>query len=397
MKLLKNTLLVVALFSVVLTTQANIAISPLKHEITIENGESGSKVIKVTNNQSTSITLYTSTEDFIAGDDSGSPTFVKPEDQAYPELSLANWIEIEDKNITLSPGETREVSFNVNVPENGEPGGHYGAIFFSPGVPSWAQVAVVQRIWVLILIDVPGEVIIDWKLNSFQIGQGEEAFEEKQSFNSFPIKFETVFQNLWNIHIKPKWKVELIDEDGNVLEKVGKEAIVSPAWAFVWEKMVNYIPINDGSWNVLPNSNRKFSSTWEWFGYNVLQDDWTKIVKFKNLTDYYAEKAAENQAYLMFWEQVHTRTVNKKITANFTLSYEGKDLEKKDFNESKDFYVTYDEKFIWINYYVVGWAWTFVLLIIIYLAVIAPKSRAVREEEMKKRIMEEMAKIKEEK
>ncbi|MEA3386866.1 MAG: DUF916 domain-containing protein [Patescibacteria group bacterium] len=136
MKLVKNILLVVALFSVFLTTQANISISPLKHEITIENGESGSKVIKVTNNQNSSITLYTSTEDFIAGDDSGSPTFVKPEDQAYPELSLANWIEIEDKNITLSPGETREVRFSINVPENGEPGGHYGAIFFSPGVPS---------------------------------------------------------------------------------------------------------------------------------------------------------------------------------------------------------------------------------------------------------------------
>lgn len=397
MKLLKNILLFIAIFSFYFTTQANISISPLKHEMTIENWQTDSKIIKVTNKQTSPITLYTSTEDFIAWDDTGSPTFVKPEDQAYPELSLANWIELEDKNITLAPGETREVRFKVTVPENWEPGWHYWAIFFSPGVPSWAQVAVVQRIWTLILIDVPGEVVIDWNLESFKIGQTDDSgFTEKDSFNSFPIIFETLFKNKWNIHIKPKWKVTLTDEDGNLLTKIGKEAIVSPAWAFIWEKMVDYIPVNDWAWNVLPNSNRKFSTEWKWFGYNVLQEDWSKIVKFKNLTDYYAEKAAENQAYLMFWEQVHSRTVNKKITADFNLYYEAKDLEKKEFNQTKDFYVTYEEKYIWVNYIVVGWAWAFVLLIIIYLAFIAPKSRAKREEEMKQRIMEEIAKAKKE-
>ncbi|MEA3386865.1 MAG: hypothetical protein U9Q66_00195 [Patescibacteria group bacterium] len=55
----------------------------------------------------------------------------------------------------------------------------------------------------------------------------------------------------------------------------------------------------------------------------------------------------------MFWEQVHTRTVNKKITAKFTLSYEAKDLDKKEFNDTKDFYVTYDEKYIGVNYNII--------------------------------------------
>ena len=391
MKLIKNILLIVALFSIYITVNANISISPLKHEITVENGQQNSKFIKITNNENEAITLYTSTEDFIAWE-AGAPTFVKPEDQTYPELSLANWIEIEDKNITLAPWETRQVKFTVNVPEDGEPGGHYGAIFFSPWVPSWAQVAVVQRIWVLVLIDVPGEVKIDWELKSFEIGQIVEKFEESDTFNSFPINFLTTFQNKWNIHIKPIWKIELVDEEWKILEKVGKESIPSPSWAFIWERMVNYIPINDKEWNVLPNWTRTFDSVWEWFGYNVLQDDWTKIVKFKSLTEYYDEKAAENQAYLMFWEQVHTRTVSKKITANFSLSFEAKDLNKKEFKESKDFYVTYDEKFVWMNYYIVSWVSILFILIIMYFIVIAPKHKNRKEEELRKKIMEEMNK-----
>jgi hypothetical protein len=48
----------------------------------------------------------------------------------------------------------------------------------------------------------------------------------------------------------------------------------------------------------------------------------------------------------MFWQRVNSRTVNKKIQANFELTYEGKDKEKKEFSDKKEFYVTYSEKYI---------------------------------------------------
>jgi hypothetical protein len=66
--------------------------------------------------------LYSSQEDFIAGDDTGTPKFVKPENQTNPEYSLSNWIKIEDENVTLAPKESREIYFNVSVPKNAEPG-----------------------------------------------------------------------------------------------------------------------------------------------------------------------------------------------------------------------------------------------------------------------------------
>lgn len=111
-------LLSAALFfiSLVSIADASLSISPLKHELTIEADQSKSEIIKVTNNSDAPITLYTAKEDFVAGDDSGTPTFVKPQEQTSDVYSLSNWISIENGNITLAKGETREVRFTVKVP-----------------------------------------------------------------------------------------------------------------------------------------------------------------------------------------------------------------------------------------------------------------------------------------
>jgi ascorbate-specific PTS system EIIC-type component UlaA len=95
---------------------------------------------------------------------------------------------------------------------------------------------------------------------------------------------------------------------------------------------------------------------------------------------------------LMFWQAINTRKVSKKITAKFELAYEWKDKEKKDFLDSKDFKVTYEEKYVWVNYYVVGGWVGLILLVLVYFIIIAPKQRRKREEELKRKIMEEMNK-----
>jgi hypothetical protein len=81
----------------------------------------------------------------------------------------------------------------------------------------------------------------------------------------------------------------------------------------------------------------------------VLNDNGSKSVKFKDLTTYYADNAAEQAQFLMFWESVKTRTVEKKMTAQFELTYTGKDKEQKEFLDKKEFFVTYEEKYIGIN------------------------------------------------
>jgi hypothetical protein len=71
------------------------------------------------------------------------------------------------------------------------------------------------------------------------------------------------------------------------------------------------------------------------------------------LSEYYEDKASEKQAYLMFWEQVHIKNVKKKLIANYNLSYVSKNKEKKEFNSKKEFYITYNQKYIGLNYYII--------------------------------------------
>jgi hypothetical protein len=251
-------------------------------------------------------------------------------------------------------------------------------------VPKDGQVAIVQRLGVLVLINVPGNVEIRGELSGFQIGKknGENAFSEAGQFDTFPIAFETKFKNGGNTHLKATGKIELVDENGEILKNVGKESIVSPAGAFVGEKLTDYIPVNDGFGNTLPKSERRFESIWEGFGYKVIAEDGKSEVKFKNLTEYYASKAAEKRAFLQFWESINTRTVNKKITANMTLGYEGKDREKKEFKDKKEFTISYEEQFVGMNYTVIGIAAVAILALLLYIFVIVPRSKAKLKSEL---------------
>jgi len=366
---------------------ASLSISPLKHEFNINPWEKVEEIIKVTNNSDEPVTLYTSKEDFIAWDEKGTPTFVKPKDSTSDEFSLSNWIELDNNTITLAKNETREVKFTVNVPSNWEPWWHYWAVFFSPGKPSWTQVAVVQRLWVLVLINVSWDVRIWWELKEFKIWSlDEKVFKEWNNFTDFPISFQTKFQNDWNIHIKPTWKITLTDENWDQLKNIWKESVLSPAGAFIWEKLVDYIPVNDTLGNVLPNSTRNYESIWEGFWFQELKEDGTKIVKFKDLNSFYSDK--KSQTYLKFWETVKTRKISKPLTVVLELSYEWKNKQIKDFRQTKSINVAFTEQYVWVNNFII-----FIWIILVaglwyYFAVIKPKLR----EKLKAQLLEELNK-----
>jgi len=387
MKISKIITWILVFISFIPVSMANLSISPLKHEFNVNPWETKSEIIKVTNNSESPITLYSSKEDFIAWDESWTPTFVSAKNKTSDDFSLSNWINIENWTITLAKWETREVKFSVKVPNDWEPGWHYWAIFFSPGAPSWAQVAVVQRLWVLILINVSWDVKIDWSLKTFQTWEKKDSkFITWTSFKNFPIVFETKFENDGNVHIKPTGKITLVDEDGKTFTSIWKEAILSPAWAYIWEKLVDYIPVNDSIGNVLPKSTRKFESSWEWFWYQELKEDGTKVVKFKNLTDYYADKSAEKKTYLKFYESINSRKVTKKITATLDLSYEWKNKEKKEFKDSKTMNIEFVEQYVGINYYMLWWVIVLIIFMGYYFIVMKPKSQA----KLKAKLLEEL-------
>lgn len=365
-----------------------LSISPLKHEFTIDPGKSLEASIKITNNDGKALTLYSSKEDFIAWDDRWTPKFIKPQDQTSTTSSLVNWISIDDEHITLAPGETREVKFKINVPSNWEPGWHYWAIFFSQWAGS-GQVAVVSRLWVLILVNVNWEMKIDWNVEyiKFWILQWGD-FKETNEFTGFPVIIDAKFKNSWNVHLKPEGSVVILDEKWDQLKKIWYKSDVTPEWVYKWEQLVDYIPVNDANWNVLSNSERTFELVWSWFGYKVVNEDWTKWAKFKTIEEYYQDQAKANNNSPKFWEMEKQVSVKKKFTAQINIFYKWKDWQKKEFNEQKDFYITYKETRAVINYWMIG-GWFLIIIWFSYYLFVGKKNS---EERLRQKIMAEMNK-----
>lgn len=86
---------------------AGVSISPLKFEYTIESTKEQSGIVKVTNNTDSVLTLYTSKEDFIAGDAAGTPTFIKAKDKTTDEFALSNWISLSEDHSLSPKGESK--------------------------------------------------------------------------------------------------------------------------------------------------------------------------------------------------------------------------------------------------------------------------------------------------
>lgn len=233
----------VAIFIPFISVKA-LTISPPLMEIDANPGEVIKKVIKVsfgTEETETKDLYYASVANFTARGEEGEPGFLEPEepDEIRP-YSLASWIEIETAPFALKKNETKEIPFTIRVPQEAEPGGHYGVIFFStqPLVMEREQIAigVIGKIGSLILLRVAGEIIEEGRLIEF------DTVDKKSLYNRLPIDFMFRFENTGNVHLKPQGAIRITNLFG---------------------KRVIDVLVNEKGGNVLPVSIRKFTSSWE--------------------------------------------------------------------------------------------------------------------------------------
>lgn len=216
----------------------------------------------------------------------------------------------------------------------------------------------------------------DWNSNSWTTNDISWNLSDNQNSNSwttnedFVIDFWIPFNNDWNTHIKPTWKITLIDEDWNQIKWVWKEIIENEDGAIIWEKIVDYIPINDNGWNILPNTQRIFQSEWKWFPYEAYDENWKKIIKYWSPSDYYSKKNIEDKTFIYPWERINETIEQKKIKALIELAYENYKWEEIKFNSAKEFSVDYIVKSVWINPYFIIWLifslWLFWFFFIIW-------------------------------
>lgn len=301
-----------ALFAFVQSVNgAGITISPPKFEFEIDPGGTVVGEIKIVNDEDSVLVLSSKVEDFIAGGETGQPVFVDPSENDA-SISLGKWVKIQEPEISLEPNSKKKIQFTITVPENAEPGGHYGTIFFAP--PSGdGQLSVVQRIGSLVLVRVRGDVKEEGALETFgaytlsdeiisglkENGKTQEDYDlkqgiddhlssakfeelvEKSFYETTPIDFRIRYRNTGNVHIKPSGKIEIFNTFGQKLEKIGLKDILNPQGVLTDQEIVDYIPVNQGLGNVLTDSIRMFSAQFggEAFWYRL--DDGTKELRYK--------------------------------------------------------------------------------------------------------------------
>ncbi len=188
-------------------------------------------------NESTATeTFTTSTANFTAKDESGTPDFLPESNQE----DLAGWITIDKGPFTLLPGQRMEIPMTIKVPANADPGGHYAALFFNQDAADTAVdtsgVKVNVKVGMNILLRVNGDVVESAQLSSFTTKDG------KSGYSRLPVEFTARVTNNGNMHVRPIGTL-------TVRNLFGGTTVT--------------IPFNATQGAVLPSSARKYDVMWD--------------------------------------------------------------------------------------------------------------------------------------
>lgn len=216
---------------------AGLEISPALVELNGQKGKTYTIKVRVHNVTKGTLTYVATTNDFTAKDETGTPKIVL--DTKMPETaSVTGWV-WPIAPFTLKPQEIKQIDVTVTIPNNAEPGGHYGLVSFAGKDPQLAGTGIRVNVStaLVLLIKVDGAVKEDLTVTTMTTEQNGK----KQSFfEKGPVTILTRLQNKGNVHVKPSGNIEVRNMFGG---------------------LVATLPLNEKSSNVLPNSIRRFEST----------------------------------------------------------------------------------------------------------------------------------------
>lgn len=415
----KTTYLIIFFFLSFKTIFANIdiSVSPVKYELEFNPWETINKTIKLFNNTNVKQNIFINTKNAISMQSWWQPLFV--ESIENPELYLASWITPSVTDIEIDPLEIKDIPITINIPSNAAPGWHYAAVFFNVKENEDWQISLKKRIWVLVLLKVPWNVNASWSIDNIYINSNTINNENKINNNkgenqnndflnnllnffnydikikwnknsdndNFNVDFIIDFSNKWNIHIKPTWKIIITDEKWEKLKNIWKETVKDKNWVVIWEKIVDYIPINDEEWNVLPNTKRVFEQNWKWFAYKTNNENDEEVIDFNSPWEFFSKKNIDS---LFPWEKACTKNVEKTFNAKFDLFYMDPNWNKVSFSPNKDFNINYYESCKTIKWsFIIFWSQILLIIIILWLFLFlfrrkkCPKCKKVIKKDMK--------------
>lgn len=194
-----------------------IKVSPVRSDIEVKPGETKKVKMTITNlTKTASITVKPVMNDFIAGDERGTPALILDEDKFAPTHSLKRFMK-PLPNITIEANKARTVEVTISVPKDAQAGGYFGAVRFAPTTPDGGgQVNLSGSVASLLLLTVPGPTVEKLDMTEFNIQQGGKTGTFFQSSNDLQAAFR--FASKSNIQLGPIGKLSVTEGDKVIYE-----------------------------------------------------------------------------------------------------------------------------------------------------------------------------------
>ena len=218
-------------FFVGVHSAAALTISPVKVEVTGDPGQTLRGELELLNEQDQPKVFFSSFENFEPSGDTGSPKFIGSTE------GLATWLQTE-AGVPVAAGETVKIPYTITIPAGTEPGGYFAAIFWGeqdPAAVESGEVTIGGKLGVLILLRVAGDIEEAAGISEFGITNTTKVL------TTLPITFSYRFANSGGDQVVPLGDILIKNTFGGLTETLSAN-------------------LTEG--NVLPNSARKFQTTW---------------------------------------------------------------------------------------------------------------------------------------
>lgn len=182
-------------------------VTPVRSDIEVQPGKTKIVQTTITNLTDKEISVRAIPNDFVAGDEEGSPALILDENEYAPTHSLKRFMKpLGDMTIPAKSAKTIDVE--INVPATAQAGGYFGAVRFAPtSAADGGQVNLSASVASLILLTVPGDMVEKINLTEFNIKQGDKAGSYFTSSNDLTAAFR--FENKGNVQIGPLGKISV--------------------------------------------------------------------------------------------------------------------------------------------------------------------------------------------
>lgn len=153
------------------TTANTLRVTPVRSDIEIKPGEKKTVPVTVTNVTGGTIVVSPIINDFIAGDERGTPALILDADKYAPTHSLKRFMQ-PLADVTIPAKQTKVIDVAIVVPVTAQAGGYFGAVRFAPSDPDGGgQVNLSASVASLILMTVPGPTVDKLNLTEFKTRQ----------------------------------------------------------------------------------------------------------------------------------------------------------------------------------------------------------------------------------